>query len=385
MKKQSLTLKEICREPKLTSSNPIKDGYLKYVGLEHLDSNSLILSRWGDTAKDRPSFTRVFKKGHLLFGKRRPYLRKAVIADFDGICSGDIIVLEPKENVVNKELFPFLIHSEIVWSHAIKTSSGSLSPRTKFRDLSEVKFLLPDLTGQNLLAQNLVKMQHTRFLLEEQIRSTYQLKSSFLQEVCGELGKYNATDSLEDRCPEGSKVIKLKDILVKISRPIIMEDEVKYKTVVARRAFGGIETREIILGKNIKVKSQFEIKEGDFLISKRQIVHGGCGVVPSDLSNCIVSNEYDVFNVDDSLDMGFFSWLVQTPRLRNYFFINSVGVHIEKMLFKTEQWLNMPIILPPKAEQKKIASTLNEIVNFEELQSVKISHIEDMKTHILSK
>ncbi|TBT12452.1 restriction endonuclease subunit S [Vibrio parahaemolyticus] len=148
MNKQVIKLKDICREPKLTSSEPLKDGYDKYIGLEHIDSNSLTLSRWGSVAQDKPSFTRVFKKGHILLGKRRPYLRKAAIASFDGICSGDIIVLEANESVVDPELFPFLIHSNTVWSHAIKTSSGSLSPRTKFKDLGQVEFSLPDLVGQ---------------------------------------------------------------------------------------------------------------------------------------------------------------------------------------------------------------------------------------------
>ncbi|MEM6250998.1 restriction endonuclease subunit S [Shewanella vaxholmensis] len=379
-----MRLNEICIEQKLTSSNPLKDGFDRYVGLEHIDSNSLKLSRWGDIAKDKPSFTRVFKKGHILLGKRRPYLRKAVIANFDGICSGDIIVLEANQAVVNPELFPFLIHSNKVWSHAIKTSSGSLSPRTKFKDLGQVEFSLPDLAGQKILAEDLLNIQKNRSLLEQQIEATSQLISSTLQKTCGSLGKRTPTDRVEERCPEGYAVVKLKDILVKVSRSVELDDHVEYGTVVARRAFGGVEARESILGKNIKVKSQFEIKEGDFLISKRQIVHGGCGVVPKSLSGCVVSNEYDVFNTKDCLDMSFFSWLVRTPRLRNYFFISSVGVHIEKMLFKTEQWLSMPIILPPLAVQQTIAKALNELELFNQIQFRKIDHLEEIKTYLLS-
>ncbi|CAK2255245.1 type I restriction enzyme, S subunit [Vibrio crassostreae] len=384
MNKQVIKLKDICREPKLTSSEPLKDGYDKYIGLEHIDSNSLTLSRWGSVAQDKPSFTRVFKKGHILLGKRRPYLRKAAIASFDGICSGDIIVLEANESVVDPELFPFLIHSNTVWSHAIKTSSGSLSPRTKFKDLGQVEFSLPDLAGQKMLANDLLNIQRNRISVEQQIEATSQLISSLLQKTCGSLGKYNPTDNLDDRCSKGSVVVRLKDILVKVSRPVKLSDDTEYGTVVARRAFGGVEAREVILGKNIKVKSQFEIREGDFLISKRQIVHGGCGVVPKSLTGSVVSNEYDVFNAKDGLDMSFFAWLVKTPRLRNYFFINSVGIHIEKMLFKTEHWLNMPIILPPIAIQRTIAKSLNELDSFRRLQFRKIDHLEEIKTHLLS-
>ncbi|SUC37362.1 Type I restriction modification DNA specificity domain [Providencia rustigianii] len=139
--KQTVKFGDICREVKLTTKDPIADGYDRYIGLEHLDSGSLKIKRWGMIAEDNPSFTRVFKKGHILFGKRRPYLKKAAIAEFDGICSGDIIVMEPSDSEVPRELLPFIVQSEGFWAWAVKTSSGSLSPRTKFKNLCE--YLLP--------------------------------------------------------------------------------------------------------------------------------------------------------------------------------------------------------------------------------------------------
>jgi type I restriction enzyme S subunit len=142
--KQTVKFGDICREVKLTTKNPIADGYDKYIGLDHLDSSSLKIKRWGSIAEDNPSFTRVFKKGHILFGKRRPYLKKAAIAEFDGICSGDIIVMEPKESLILESFLPRVIQTNQFWDWAIKTSSGSLSPRTKFKSLEGFEFsLLP--------------------------------------------------------------------------------------------------------------------------------------------------------------------------------------------------------------------------------------------------
>lgn len=128
---------DTCREVKLSTKDPIADGYDRYVGLEHLDSDSLKIKRWGNTAEDNPCFTRVFKKGHILFGKRRPYLRKAAVAEFDGVCSSDIIVMEGTGRHLDVRLIPALIQSPPFWDWAIKTSSGSLSPRTKFSALQE--------------------------------------------------------------------------------------------------------------------------------------------------------------------------------------------------------------------------------------------------------
>ncbi|WP_334019448.1 restriction endonuclease subunit S [Alteromonas sp. S015] len=142
--KQTVKFGDICHEVKLTSKDPIADGYERYIGLEHLDSGSLKIKRWGIISEDNPSFTRVFKKGHILFGKRRPYLRKAAIAEFDGICSGDILVLDVKNNSIPKDVFYYLASSEVVWNEAIRSSSGSLSPRTKFKSLKQIEFNLPE-------------------------------------------------------------------------------------------------------------------------------------------------------------------------------------------------------------------------------------------------
>ncbi|AGP77144.1 restriction modification system DNA specificity subunit [Alteromonas mediterranea 615] len=138
--KQTVKFGDICREVKLTTKDPIADGYERYIGLEHLDSGSLNIKRWGIIEEDNPSFTRVFKKGHILFGKRRPYLKKAAIAEFDGVCSGDIIVLEGIPGKIEQSDLPYLIQSSHIWDFAIKTSSGSLSPRTKFKELAKCEF-----------------------------------------------------------------------------------------------------------------------------------------------------------------------------------------------------------------------------------------------------
>lgn len=140
--KQTVKFGDICKEVKLTTKDPIGDGYERYIGLEHLDSGSLKIKRWGMIAEDSPSFTRVFKKGQILFGKRRPYLKKAAIAEFDGICSGDIIVMESKLPELSSVLLS-AIHTDSFWAWAVKNSAGGLSPRTKFKLLESYKLKIP--------------------------------------------------------------------------------------------------------------------------------------------------------------------------------------------------------------------------------------------------
>nr|WP_024684785.1 hypothetical protein [Pseudomonas asturiensis] len=163
---KSLVMKfgDICREVKITTRNPIADGYERYIGLEHLDSESLKIRRWGVISEDNPGFSRVFKKGNILFGKRRPYLKKAAIAEFDGICSGDIIVMEPCGSYMPHGLIPFIAQSNKFWEWAIKTSSGSLSPRTKFKSLAEFEIPTGD---QSNYDSRLAVLQACQALLEK--------------------------------------------------------------------------------------------------------------------------------------------------------------------------------------------------------------------------
>src|SRR3954465_7863155 len=73
------------------SADPERDGFERYVGLEHIDPGDLTIRRWG-LVSEGTTFTSVFRAGQVLFGKRRAYQRKMAVADFDGVCSGDIYV-----------------------------------------------------------------------------------------------------------------------------------------------------------------------------------------------------------------------------------------------------------------------------------------------------
>lgn len=111
------------------------------VGLEHLIPNEMKLTAW-DCDKEN-TFTKVFKQGHVLFGRRRSYLKKAAIAPFDGICSGDITVIEAIPDKIDPELLPFIIQNDNLFDYAVGKSAGSLSPRVKWEHLKEYEFLLP--------------------------------------------------------------------------------------------------------------------------------------------------------------------------------------------------------------------------------------------------
>ncbi len=127
-----------------------------YVGLEHLDPESIHITRFGKPSEVKGTKLKVYK-GDVIFGKRRAYQRKAAVANFDGICSAHAMVLRANPKVIMPELFPFFLHSDTFMNCAVDISEGSLSPTIKWKMLAEQEFIIPPLEKQRELTELLLK------------------------------------------------------------------------------------------------------------------------------------------------------------------------------------------------------------------------------------
>jgi len=152
---------DVVRLSKARSQDPLADGIERYVGLEHLEPGDLRIRSWGSVA-DGVTFTSMFQPGQVLFGKRRAYQRKVAVADFSGVCSGDIYVLETKDaQVLLPELLPFICQTDAFFDHAVGTSAGSLSPRTNWTSLADFEFPLAPLDEQKRLVDAFQALERT--------------------------------------------------------------------------------------------------------------------------------------------------------------------------------------------------------------------------------
>ncbi len=133
-----------------------------YVGLEHLDSDSLKIKRYGKPS-DVEGIKLYVQPGDIIFGKRRAYQRKLAIADFEGICSAHAMVLRAKEEKILRNLLPFFMQSHIFMDRAIAISEGSLSPTIKWKTLCKQEFPLPP-------AQEQKRISNILWAVEECIR-----------------------------------------------------------------------------------------------------------------------------------------------------------------------------------------------------------------------
>jgi len=162
--------------------HPAEAGVEYYVGLEHLDPESLKIRRWGQPTDVEATKLR-FKPGDIIFGRRRAYQRKLAVAKFEGICSAHALVLRAREEVVLPEFLPFFMQSDIFFERAISISVGSLSPTINWKTLAQQEFALPPRDEQRRIAEILWAADEVCENWEQTRREAKQLRSIFLNEM----------------------------------------------------------------------------------------------------------------------------------------------------------------------------------------------------------
>lgn len=174
-------------------------------------------------------------------------------------------------------------------------------------------------------------------------------------------------------------------ILSETKRSIVLKDNQRYELVTVKRRNGGVISRGHLWGREILVKNYSQLQTGDFLISKRQVVHGATGIVPSELNKAIVSNEYLVAVGNDEIATEFLTILASLPGMRKKFFLSSYGVDIEKLFFDADDWKKRNVTLPGITEQTQIGEYFGELDRLIGLHQRKHDKLVTLKKAMLQK
>jgi hypothetical protein len=137
------------------------DHLFNYMSLENVQSAT------GDLVNFTPHYGReirsrskVFRKGDLLYGRLRPYLNKAFLANgrvSSGICSGEFYVLIPNTDLVLPHFLRFLLSSHYVQRFVSNLQTGSALPRLQLEDLMQIELPLPSLAKQSIYEEFLIQ------------------------------------------------------------------------------------------------------------------------------------------------------------------------------------------------------------------------------------
>lgn len=135
--------------------DPASGDVERYVAGEHMDSESVHIRRWGTVGDGYlgPAFIRRFRKGQVLYGSRRTYLKKVAVAEWDGVTANTTFVLQAVEGRLLQELLPWLMLSERFTKHSIQESKGSTNPYINWPDIAKFEFDLPPIDRQRRIAE----------------------------------------------------------------------------------------------------------------------------------------------------------------------------------------------------------------------------------------
>ncbi|WP_261857406.1 restriction endonuclease subunit S [Photobacterium sanguinicancri] len=185
--------------------NPKVGDEKKYIGLEHLDSGSLKVKRWGSNVILKGQKL-AMKKGDILFAKRNAYLKRVAIAPFSGIFSAHGMVMRPKSEHIVEELLPFIMQSNVFMNRAVAISEGSLSPTIKWKTLSRQEFCLPSEKSLQLkllglclktesVYEQIVDLKEVLATLEKTFRASCRGSQEWDEFKLGELSEYITSGS----------------------------------------------------------------------------------------------------------------------------------------------------------------------------------------------
>lgn len=368
---------DVVRLSKARSQDPRADGIERYVGLEHLEPGDLRIRSWGSVA-DGVTFTSVFKPGQVLFGKRRAYQRKVAVADFSGVCSGDIYVLETKDaQVLLPELLPFICQTDAFFDHAVGTSAGSLSPRTNWTSLADFEFLLPPIAEQTCIASLLLQtVECSERLQQAKLATKDLLERLTLDLLAPRREHYHDNDPLKVFPADWS--ISTMEQLCRSDAPIcygIVQvgdfDPTGTPTVQIKDLSGDFSGSLHRTSKGIEsayVRSRVE--PGDVLISVKAIIGEVACVPPSFTGN--ISRDLARLRPGPSIDSGFLVMLLRSSPYRRYIQKYVVGSTRDELSIGTLKKLGVP---HPSLEKQK------EIVALVETVSAAAAQIEERREH----
>lgn len=175
-------------------TNPSQSGYSRFVGLEHYDSGELVVKRYSGTEL-LTTTAKAFETNDILIARRNVYLKRAGIVFFDGITSGDTIVLRIKNDCesatgVPKDLaqriIPIVLNSEHFWIYANKHADGMNSKRISKEMLLTYEFELPSLEEQRVLADKLWAAYEVKESYKNLLAQTDKLLHAQFEKMFGE-------------------------------------------------------------------------------------------------------------------------------------------------------------------------------------------------------
>ena len=329
----------------------------------------------------------LFKEGQILFGRRNWYLRRVAIADFDGICSGDIYVLESIEGKIIKDFLPILMHSDEFFEKNMMYSHGSMSTRVKWSNLANLEFTIPSIHDQKsilslinqiddviLKTQNLLEKSQIYLISKRELLLTKGIDHTIFKKVKWHYGK-------KIEIPQSWEIKKLDDLCSMITDGSHRSP----KSTMEGYPFAAVEhinNSKIDIASCPKiskkdyddlVKNNCKPKKHDVLFTKDGTV--GVSFVFQQNTKLVLLSSIAIIRTNSSLDPFFGNYSLQSEFLKKHLKTFVGGTALKRIILTDLRSYQFP--LPPLHEQKQIISILIKID--EQIKQIE-NHLLKLKT-----
>ncbi|WP_143961338.1 restriction endonuclease subunit S [Litoribacter populi] len=355
----------------------------KYVKGEHMGSEDIHLREWGELQDEYlgPAFIRYFEEGDILYGSRRTYLKKVVIAPFEGITSNTTFVIKANEKKLDKRLLPFIMLSDGFSEHSIKNSKGSVNPYVNWKDLANYKFLLPPLDQQAELAELL-------WAMDEVIERERELQESLNFNLKAYLKDNLVKDSKLDKIPLG-EIIESLEAGSSVNchnggydpngKGILKTSAITGENFLASEVKTVLKIQESKLKKNIKANSIL------FNRKNTQALVGSSKFVENELPNIYCPDLIWQIQIRSEIIFPKLVWYyMSTEQFRSQIESLSNGTNLSMVNISQKKALKVNIPIPSRTKQSQLIHELDRIDNCKSLINSRISDSTSLQKSLIN-
>ncbi len=354
--------------PKTT--NEIK----KCIELEHISQETGKLLGYTNS-NEQQSIKNVFKKDQVLFGKLRPYLKKYWKADFEGVCSTEIWVLNGK-SVTNDYLFQFIQTNK--FNQIANVSSGSKMPRADWKYMAEIPFDVPPLKEQQKIAQILTTWDEAISKQEALIAEKEQLKKGLMQKLLSGEVRFAGFDGEWEE-------VRLGDFLTERNIKAPKSREYPLMAFVAEKGVahkGERYNREFLVNDSDNKKYK-QTEYGDFIYSSNNLETGSIGL--NLYGSASISPVYSIFQIQEPHNYQFMGSFLVSKRLLHKMIRYRQGVIYGQWKIHESDFLKIKEKIPSPVEQQKIAQVLTTADKEIELLKKELEVLKEQKRGLMQR
>lgn len=353
----------------------------------------------------------VFKKGQVLYSKLRPYLKKVLVADENGISTPELISFDLYADI-NANYIKYCLTNSYVDRVINKRSYGIKMPRVDAGFMVNLPIPVPPIQEQDRIVKlvenimdeiNCIDEAQKKYTNDIEILIAKLIDSGIQGKLTEQLSEDgNAADLYEEIRAEKAKLVKACKIKKEKALPEITEDEIpfdippnwkwvrlgdisakissgntpaggKKSNAYVEKGYSFFREQNIyndgiheeglvyITEELLKTRENSTVMPMDILLNITGGSIGRCALIPDDFTKGSINQHILIIRMIDPRLRFYIHTCICSPFIQKYIKGNTVG---DKDGFSAGRCKNMLIPLPPLEEQRRIVSVINEVLTY---------------------